>query len=88
MGAVGDLDGRRRRAWREPTTADLRAIEAEWPLIAAELAIVNAEIVTARVGDGGDELSRRRSRREAARLLRTLALSAPATGPDGFGGAA
>ena len=30
-----------------PTVADLEAIEAEWPLIAAELALVDAEVLAA-----------------------------------------
>ena len=34
----------RRTAWTEPTTADLAEIEREWPLIDAEMALVDAEI--------------------------------------------
>lgn len=30
-----------------PTVAELEAIEAEWPLIAAELALVDAEVLAA-----------------------------------------
>jgi hypothetical protein len=42
--------GRRRVrdvAEREPSVRDLRAIEAEWPVIAADLAVVAAEIAEA-----------------------------------------
>jgi hypothetical protein len=41
----------------EPTDADLAAIEAEWPLIAAELAVVDAEIAAAQNPHGSCELT-------------------------------
>lgn len=50
-------------SWRSlngPTRRELRQIEAEWPLIAAELAVVDAEIALAATGDGASELGRRR----------------------------
>ncbi len=50
-------------SWRSlngPSRADLRAIEAEWPLIAAEIAVVDAEIALAVTGDGASEIGRRR----------------------------
>ncbi|WP_239335059.1 MULTISPECIES: DUF6284 family protein [unclassified Frankia] len=53
---------------REPSKRELAAIEAEWPLIAAELAIVDAEVA---VAAGGGQLAARRlaaARRSAARL--------------------
>lgn len=59
-----------------PTDRELRAIEAEWPVIAAELAVVDAEIAAARAGDALDELDRRRMHRANARLTREIAASA------------
>ncbi len=69
---------------RGPSRSDLAAIEAEWPLIAAGLAELDAEIaalagrprVAARV-PGMSELDRRRERRESARRLAAGALLAP-----------
>jgi hypothetical protein len=40
--------GRVRDEDREPSRRELRAIEAEWPAIAAELAIVATEVAAAR----------------------------------------
>ena len=60
----------------EPTRQELQAIEAEWPLIAAELAVVDAEIAAARAGDDMTELGRRRMRRAQARLTRQIAADA------------
>ena len=71
---------------REPTQQELREIEAEWPLIAAELAVVDAEIAAARAGDEMTELDRRRLRRATGRLTRQLVADAAAD--DSFGGAA
>lgn len=48
-----------------PTPAELAAIEAEWPLIAAELDVVTAEC---RLAASGDELAIRAHRRAVARL--------------------
>lgn len=48
----------RRGEEREPTRAELRAIEAEWPLIAAELAALDAEIAIA-AGDISELAGRR-----------------------------
>jgi hypothetical protein len=56
----------------EPTPAELDAIEAEWPLIAAELAVVDAEIAAARSGDTITELDRRRMRRAQTQLTRQI----------------
>ena len=69
-----------------PTARELRQIEAEWPLIEVELAVVDAEIVAARAGDEMTELDRRRSRRAAARALRQIVADAAVDGS--FGGAA
>ena len=52
-----------RKLEREPSHRELRAIEAAWPVIAAELAVVDAEVAAARSGDEQSELGRRRLRR-------------------------
>ena len=71
----------------EPTAADLRVIEDEWPLIEAELEVVDAEIVAARCGDGMPELVARRLRRATARLNRVIA-EQHRQAAETFGGAA
>ena len=55
---------------REPTAAELAAIEFERPLIEAELAVVDAEIWIIRAPDGAGELAWRRLRRAQHRVLR------------------
>jgi hypothetical protein len=60
-----DFDG-------EPTPSELRAIEAEWPVIAAELAVLDAEIAALQNGPEFCELDRRRLRRAETLLTRTL----------------
>ncbi|GGK32429.1 hypothetical protein GCM10010124_26510 [Pilimelia terevasa] len=55
-----------------PTTAELEEIEAEWPLIAAELEVVDAECAMARTGSPS-ELDHRRLRRARDRVLREAA---------------
>ncbi|MEO3744932.1 DUF6284 family protein [Plantactinospora sp. B5E13] len=59
----------------EPSAADLAAIEAEWPLIAAELDLLDAEITLIYADDHGgpSELDWRRVRRAEARVTRTAA---------------
>ncbi|MEO3780930.1 DUF6284 family protein [Micromonospora sp. B11E3] len=59
----------------EPTAADLAAIEAEWPLIAAELDLLDAEITMLYAEDHGgpSPLDWRRLRRAAARVTRAAA---------------
>lgn len=52
-----------------PTPAQLRAIEAEWPLIAAEIAVVAAEIAIARVGSAPTALDGQRLARAQRRVL-------------------
>lgn len=69
------------RGERGPSRRELRAIQAEWPLIAAELAVVDAEIAAARSGDDESELARRRLRRAQARLVRVMVESAREGGP-------
>ena len=57
----------------EPTPADLAAIEAEWPLIAAELDVVDAQVSVLLAGERVSELDWRRLRRAEARVLRVAA---------------
>ncbi|MFU8875889.1 DUF6284 family protein [Micromonospora sp. SL4-19] len=56
----------------EPTAADLAAIDREWPLIAAELDLLDAEIAMLYAEDHGGptDLDRRRVRRAATRVIR------------------
>jgi hypothetical protein len=61
---------------REPSAAELAAIECERPLIEAELAVVDAEIAIIRAGDGAGELAWRRLRRAQHQVLRTVAVLA------------
>lgn len=53
----------------EPTAADLAAIETEWPLIAAQLDVLNAEIAVLSAGPHVSVLDRRRVRRAEHRVL-------------------
>jgi hypothetical protein len=55
---------------REPSAAELVAIEAEWPRIEAGLAAVDDQIRRLVAGPGVDELSTRRARRVGRRVLR------------------
>ena len=59
----------------EPTVADLAAIESEWPLIAAELDVLDAEITMLYAEDHGGPtvLDWRRLRRAEARVTRAAA---------------
>ncbi|MFI7586257.1 hypothetical protein ACIB24_04210 [Spongisporangium articulatum] len=57
---------RRRNAPSEPSRRDLRSIEAEWPQIERELAVVDAECRAA----AGDELAARRAARAARQAQR------------------
>jgi hypothetical protein len=59
----------------EPPAADLDAIEAEWPLIAAELDVLDAEITIINAADRGGPsvLDWRRLRRAEAHVTRTAA---------------
>ncbi|MEV6411871.1 DUF6284 family protein [Kribbella sp. NPDC051718] len=64
----------------EPTPADLADIEREWPLLAAELDLLDAEISYNNAGSAVSELDRRRIRRAEYRVLtiaRELAHRAP-----------
>ena len=67
-----------------PTVADLAAIDAEWPLIAAELDVLDAEITMLYAEDHGGPtaLDWRRLRRAEARVTRAAAdLTAGTTDP-------
>ena len=67
---------------REPTVAELAAIEYEMPLIEAEMAVVRAETAIIRAGHGASELDWRRLRRARHRVLRTAAaLALPSVRP-------
>ncbi|MEU4676514.1 DUF6284 family protein [Micromonospora sp. NPDC023737] len=59
----------------EPTAADLAAIEAEWPLIAADLDLLDAEITMLYAEDRGSPspLDWRRLRRAEASVTRAAA---------------
>ncbi len=67
----------RKRLARTPelSTADLNAIEAEWPLIAAEMDVLDAEIALICAADHGgpSPLDWRRLRRAEARVTRVAA---------------
>ena len=64
-----------RRITDEPSEADLVAIEAEWPLIAAELDMLDAEIAIINAADRGGPtvLDWRRLRRAEAHVTRVAA---------------
>lgn len=53
----------------EPSAADLAAIEQEWPLIAAELDLLDAQIAFINAGPYASELETRRIRRAKRRVL-------------------
>ncbi|MEU7934310.1 DUF6284 family protein [Micromonospora echinofusca] len=59
----------------EPTAADLAAVESEWPLIAAKLDALDAEIALIYAEDRGGPtvLDWRRLRRAEAHVIRTAA---------------
>jgi hypothetical protein len=58
----------------EPTAGDLAEIDDEWPLIAAEISVVEAEIAMLCAPAGGaSEIDWRRLRRAQARVLREAA---------------
>lgn len=54
----------------EPSAADLAGIEAEWPLIAAELDLLDAQIAFINAGPHASELETRRVRRAERRVMR------------------
>ena len=59
----------------EPSDDDLSAIEAEWPLIEAELSVLDAEITNVYAAERGgpSPLDWRRLRRAEARVTRVAA---------------
>nr|QLK01302.1 hypothetical protein HZU44_08695 [Micromonospora carbonacea] len=69
-----------------PSVSDLAAIEAEWPLIAAELDLLDAEIslIYAEDHGGPSPLDWRRLRRAEARVTRTATTTVrPSWSADG-----
>jgi hypothetical protein len=52
-----------------PSAAELAAIEQEWPLVAAELDLLDAEISFITAGPAASVLDRRRIRRAQRRVL-------------------
>ncbi len=62
----------------EPTGADLAAIETEWPLIAAELDVLDAEIALLMAGHRASLLDWRRLRRAEERVMVRAAQAAAA----------
>ncbi|ONI67448.1 hypothetical protein BWI15_30445 [Kribbella sp. ALI-6-A] len=67
----------------EPTAADLAAIELEWPLIAAEQDLLEAEIAFDNAGENVSDFDRRRIRR-AERRVQDIAreLAIPTAGAE------
>jgi hypothetical protein len=73
----------------EPSRAELAAIENEWPLIEAELLLLDAEIRNLIAGHHVSELDVRRVRRAEDRVTREAATFASrAAKPSGRGRAA
>lgn len=64
----------------EPTNVELAAIEGEWPLIAADLALVEAECRMAASGPG-DALAERARRRALHGVLSALVQQLNHDGP-------
>ncbi|MEV6895659.1 DUF6284 family protein [Kribbella sp. NPDC051137] len=54
----------------EPSSADLAAIEREWPLIEAEQDLLDAEIALLNAGREASPLDHRRVRRAERRVLK------------------
>jgi hypothetical protein len=70
----------------EPTATDLAEIDQEWPLIAAELDLLDAQIAFINAGPAASVLDRRRVRRAERRVLavkRQLATAEEFGGIDG-----
>ncbi|MCX5119898.1 DUF6284 family protein [Micromonospora sp. NBC_00362] len=67
----------------DPTAADLAAIDAEWPLIAADLDLLDAEITLLYAEDHGgpSPLDWRRLRRAEARVTRAATETTARTDP-------
>jgi hypothetical protein len=65
-----------------PSAADLTAIEVEWPLIEAQIAVVDAEIAILTAGfRGPTDLDWRRLRRAEHQVLRAAAQLAATAQP-------
>lgn len=63
----------------EPTIAELAEIEQEWPLIDAELDLLNAEIAAITAGESVSAMDRRRVRRAERRVLAVARMLAAAS---------
>lgn len=72
----------------KPSDAELAAIEREWPLIEAELAVVDAEIRLLTTPGGPSPLDWRRLRRADRQVLRVAAVLAGTGTPVELGRAA
>jgi hypothetical protein len=72
---------RKRLAHTEPTAAQLAAIDAEWPLIAAEMDVIDAEITMLYAADRGgpSPMDWRRLRRAEATVTKVAAQLADRT---------
>jgi hypothetical protein len=81
MSAIPRVEAPRANDDREPATTDLAAIEREWPLTAAELDLVDAEVTALCAGERLPELDRRRLHRAEHRVL--VARRVLTTGPVG-----
>jgi hypothetical protein len=67
-----------------PSAAELAEIEQEWPLIAAELELLDAEISCITAGPAASVLDRRRIRRAQRKVLAAgRVLAADETATDG-----
>jgi Family of unknown function (DUF6284) len=66
---------RKRLAHTEPTAAEVAAIDAEWPLIAAEMDLLDAEITMLYAADRGgpSPMEWRRLRRAEAKVTKAAA---------------
>lgn len=60
-------------AEEQPSVADLAAIDQEWPLIVAELDLLDAEILILSAVGGPSPLDWRRLRRAEQRVMRAAA---------------
>ncbi|MET9126364.1 DUF6284 family protein [Streptomyces sp. NPDC004528] len=71
--------------WNEPTDAELSAIEAEMPLILADVDLIDAQITA--MDDTPNDVDARRVRRALARVLTEYRVLANST-TEAAGGAA
>jgi hypothetical protein len=72
--------------WNEPTAAELAAIEAEMPLILADVDLIDAQIIA--MDHTPNEVDTRRVRRALARVLTERRILANRSTDEATGGAA